>query len=199
MEEPQMIFMGHSPHHKADSSLREILLDIAKTLIEKVVVSKVCMWKVADASKVHYYRKLELIRNMHGHVQRMVVDPALCSLHPVDDGLSVFRRDSIAPHLHSRIFPKLRQSCTDIALVVQGATPSASTMRRRTLIRVSNKLLSLLTSGKIFLFTEFGYNDAMQYFRGALLVEVLDYAPRDRTVPVSIQRSAKGAGSSSTA
>jgi hypothetical protein len=125
MKELQMIFMWRSPHHKADSSLSEILFDIPKTLIQKVVVSKVGIRKVVDAREEHHHWKPKFVRHMHCHVQSMIVDPAFCPLHPVNNGFPASRGSSIFPHSHSRVLSKPRQFLTYVILVVQDTTPSS--------------------------------------------------------------------------
>src|ERR1700721_400250 len=90
--------MRRTPHHQSDIASSQICLDIRKTLVEKHIVPKIRVRKVGDPCKINHQRQTKQVSNLSCKISRMIVDTALCTLHPIDDTSSIWIRRSIAPH-----------------------------------------------------------------------------------------------------
>ncbi len=95
--------MRSPSHHKRDIPRSQIGLNIRQTLIQKNEVPEIRMGKIRNPRKIHNQRQRQQIRNLHRQVDRMIVDSALGSLHPVDDTFAIRIRPAISPHRNSRV------------------------------------------------------------------------------------------------
>ncbi len=91
------------PHNKSNISCSQISFNIRQALIEKSVVAKISVRKVRYACKVDNERQPKQICYLHGQVNRMIIDAALRTLHPVDDALASTIEGAIPAHRHPRI------------------------------------------------------------------------------------------------
>lgn len=80
-----MRLMRRAAHDKGDVARSQVGFNVRQALIEEGIVPQVRMRKVGDGSEVDHQRQAEQIRCRGCNVYRMVVDPTLRPLHPVDD------------------------------------------------------------------------------------------------------------------
>jgi hypothetical protein len=83
-----MRLVRSAAHKEGDVTLGQVRLDVREALVEEGVVAKIGVREVRDGGEVHDQRQTEQVCNMDCHIHRVIVDTALCPLHPVDDALA---------------------------------------------------------------------------------------------------------------
>jgi len=97
------------PHHESHAALRCVLLNIAETLGQEVVVAQVGVGIVRNHGEVHHYRQAEKIPRFNRNIKRRIVDDAHSPLHPVDDALCAGTWRPAAPHDDAGLVGQLRE------------------------------------------------------------------------------------------